>query len=310
MQGPDKAGATRQDAGTRHDGAALRDLVRLGRPHFLLAGVAFVVLGVALAWRSGAALQAVDVALAMSAVACTQWAVHYGNEAHDLEADRGNTRRTRLAGGSGLIVAGRVTQREARIVAGVLFAAALLAAAGLAWRTPTSLTVSIPMVGLAWAYSAPPLRLCARGLGEAATGLVVAVLVPALVLVPAHVAPNDWWPLAPLAVHVAAAVTVLSLPDADSDAAADKRTLAVRLGPRRTRRLLQVAWLACGLASTLAIARGAPPAFALAGGAAFAAAVALPVLVARRSWDTLAAMAMALAALQWALTLAWAFAWA
>lgn len=301
------AGAVRPSRGIAEGRAAtLGDLLRLGRPHFLLAGIAFVVLGVALAWQAGASLQARDVALAMFVVACTQWAVHYGNEAHDVEADRANQRRTLLAGGSGLIVAGRVTEREARIVSGVLFAAAVGAACALALRAPLSLAVSLPLVGLAWAYSAPPLRLCSRGLGEIATGLIVAVLVPSLVLLPAGVAREAWWPLAPLAVQVAAAVTVLSLPDTDSDAGAGKRTLAVRLGPRRTRRLLQTAWLACGLASTGAIARGAPPSFALAGGAAFAAAVALPVLVARRSWDLLAAVAMALAALQWGLTVAWA----
>lgn len=284
----------------------LLDLVRLGRPQFLLAGIAFVVLGAALALHTGATLLARDVALAMFTVACTQWAVHYANDAHDLEADRANARRTRLAGGSGVLVAGRVTQREAHIVSGVLFAAALLAGGVLAWRTPRSLAVCLPMIALAWAYSAPPLRLCARGLGEAATGLIVAVLVPALVLVPAGVGPSHWWPLAPLALQVAAAVAVLSLPDTDSDAAVAKRTLAVRLGPRRTRRLVQLAWLACGLASTAAIARGAPPAFALAGGASLAAAIALPVLVLRGSWDVLALLAIGLAALQWALSLLWA----
>jgi 1,4-dihydroxy-2-naphthoate octaprenyltransferase len=286
--------------------ATLGDLVRLGRPHFLLAGLAFVVLGAVLAAHAGATLEARLVALAMFAVACTQWAVHYSNEAHDLEADRAHPGRTRLAGGSGVLVAGLVTQREARIVAGILFGAALAAAGALALLAPRSLAVSLLMVGLAWAYSAPPLRLCARGLGEAATGLVVAVLVPALVLVPAGIGPSQWWPLAPLAVQVAAVVTVLSLPDTASDAAVGKRTLAVRLGSRRTRRLLQAAWLACGLASTAAIARGAPPAFALAGGASLAAAIALPVLVLRRSWDTLALVAIGLAALQVALTGAWA----
>ncbi|MEK6976472.1 MAG: prenyltransferase [Candidatus Thermoplasmatota archaeon] len=289
--------------------ATLGDLLRLGRPHFLLAGVAFVALGIALARHAGAAVDPLDAALAMAAVAFTQWGVHYGNEAHDVDADRANPRRTRLAGGSGLVVAGRVTEGEARLVAACLFGAGAAAAGALAWRAPASLAVSVPLVALSWAYSAPPLRLCARGLGEAATGLIVAVLVPALVLVPAGLGPAAtaaWWPLAPLALQVAAAVAVLSLPDADGDAAAGKRTLAVRLGPRRTRRLLQVAWLACGLGSTASLVFGAPPPFALTGGAAFAAAVALPVLVLRRSWDTLSLVAMGIAALQWALTLAWA----
>lgn len=291
---------------TQRHGATLRDLLRLGRPHFLLAGFAFHALGIALAWRAGAPIDPTALALAAAFTLATQWGVHYGNEAHDAEADRANASRTRLAGGTGLVASGRVARSEALGLSGFLFALAILAAAGLAAVSRPSLAVTLPTLLLAWGYSAPPLRLCARGLGELATGLIVAVLVPASVLVPAGVPVGAWWPLAPLALQVAAAVLVLSLPDATGDAATGKRTLAVRLGPRRSRRVLQAIWLACGLGSTLAIARGAPAAFALAGGAAFAAAVALPVLVLRARWDTLSMAAMGLAALQWALTLAWA----
>lgn len=282
------------------------DLLRLGRPHFLVAGLAFVALGAALALHAGARLDPLAVALAQAAVTATQWGVHYGNEAHDVAADRANARRTRLAGGTGLIVAGRVSVQAALAASRLLFALAIVAAAALAWRSPASALVSAPMAALAWAYSAPPVRLCARGLGEAATGLIVAGLVPALVTVPAGVPLSALWPLAPLMLQVAALVAVLSLPDVDGDAAVGKRTLAVRLGPRRTRRVLQAAWLACGLATMPAVLWGAPPATMLAGGAAFTAAVGMPVLVLRGRWDALALVAMAIVALQWALTMGWA----
>ena len=36
------------------------------------------------------------------------------------------------------------------------------------------------ITALAWYYSAPPLRLCARGLGELTTAVVVTLCVPAL----------------------------------------------------------------------------------------------------------------------------------
>lgn len=296
------------DAVAGRGAGTLADLLRLGRPHFLVGGVAMVALGVVLAWSAGARPHALDVALAQALVTLTQWGVHYLNEAHDVDADRANWQRTRLAGGTGLIVHGRVAAGDALRAAHVLFAAGVLAAAALALRAPASLLVSVPMVVLAWAYSAPPLRLCSRGLGELATGLIVGLLVPAAVLVPGGVAlaPWPWLLLAPLAVQVAALVTVLSLPDVDGDEAAGKRTLAVRLGGKATRRLVRWGWIACGLASMAAVLWGAPAAWTLAGGAAYAAAVALPMLVLRQRWDALAVVALAVVALQWALTAWWA----
>lgn len=290
--------------------AGLGDLLRLGRPHFLLGGVAFVGLGVALSWAAGARPAALDVALAQAVVTLAQWGVHYANEAHDVAADRANHQRTRLAGGTGLVVEGRVTQGEALRAARALFAAAVLAALALAWRAPPSLAASAPLLLLAWGYSAPPLRLCGRGLGELATGVVVGALVPATALVPAGV-PLHAWPwmlLVPLALQVAALVAVLSLPDAEGDAAGGKRTLAVRLGGKAVRRAVQWTWILCGLGSALALLAGAPLPWALAGGVGYAAAVALPMLVLRRWWDTLSLVALVVVGLQWALTVAWALA--
>ncbi len=286
--------------------ATTGDLLRLGRPHFLLGGLAFVALGAALARHAGAALDPLDVALAQAAVTATQWGVHYGNEAHDAEADRANAQRTFLAGGSGVIVAGRATVAEALAASRALFGLALAAAAVAAWRVPATALVAGPMVALAWGYSAPPLRLSARGLGELAAGVVVACLVPALVAVPAGVPWRALWPLAPLVLQVFALVTVLSFPDMSGDEATGKRTLAVRVGARAARRIVQVAWVACGLATMPAVLWGAPAAVMLAGGAAFTAAVALPVLVLRQRWDALALVGLAIVALQWALTMAWA----
>ncbi len=301
--------------------ATLGDLLRLGRPHFLLGGVAFVALGAALAHKAGAALDPLTVAVTQLVVTLTQWAVHYGNEACDVDADQANVDRTWLAGGTGLIVAGRVPAAASLRVSRVLFACAALSAALLGWRVPQTLALTPPLLFLSWAYSAPPLRLCARGLGELATGVIVALLVPGTVLVGAGVWPlgdgdlgglegslarSAWAALMPLVLQVAAFVTVLSLPDVAGDAQAGKRTLAVRLPGRPTRALVQAVWVACGLATSASPLLGAPPEAILAGGLGFAAAVGLPVLVARRWWDALALYALAIVAAQGAVTLLWA----
>lgn len=294
--------------------ATLGDLLRLGRPHFLVGGVAFVVLGAALAHKAGAPLDPLGLALTQLVVTFTQWGVHYGNEAYDVDADAANAQRTWLAGGTGLIVAGRIPAETSLHLSRGLFSFAVLAVAVLGWWKPLTLALTIPLLALSWAYSAPPLRLCARGLGELSTGLIVGLLVPGTVLVGAGVLPSGgegaanlaWLALAPFVLQIAALVVVLNLPDAAGDAQAGKRTLAVRLPGRPTRALVQAIWIVCGLATMASLLLGAPPEAMLAGGLGFAAAVGLPMLVARHWWDALAVYALAIVAVQWAVTFWWA----
>jgi 1,4-dihydroxy-2-naphthoate octaprenyltransferase len=95
------------------------------------------------------------------------------------------------------------------------------------------------MVTLAWAYSAPPLRLCARGLGEATTAIVVTVLVP---LFAYRLQAGSVGPVIVLAAVLPAALQfamllAIEFPDAAGDAAGGKRTLVVRHGAAFAARL-------------------------------------------------------------------------
>lgn len=109
--------------------------------------------------------------------------------------------------------------------------------AGLALTlTSGPLLVPIGLAGLllGWAYSAPPLRLAGRGLGE-----VVITAAWLLVIVGTHyvqlgrLSPVPAFVGLPYALLVAAILYVNQFPDARADAAAGKRTLVVRLGAAR-----------------------------------------------------------------------------
>ena len=113
----------------------------------------------------------------MSAI---QLMTHYANDYFDYEADRANDTPTRWSGGSRVLVNAELP----RVVA--LRAALLLAGRSRGARVsrdhggpvpvqPSSLRL---MQALAWSYSAPPLRLHSRGLGEATTALVVPLFTP------------------------------------------------------------------------------------------------------------------------------------
>jgi putative NADPH-quinone reductase/1,4-dihydroxy-2-naphthoate octaprenyltransferase len=161
------------------------------------------------------------------------------NEAVDFQSDRNNRFFSTFTGGSRVLVEGLLSLRELRIGIAVALAAFLAASAWLLSVTPASASTVLSVLGamtiLAIGYTAPPLKLCYRGLGE----LDVAVTHSIGVILCAYVflggAWNDampWLLSLPLLLAIMPSITLSGIPDLEADAAAGKRTLAVRLGQR------------------------------------------------------------------------------
>lgn len=249
--------------------------VKLGRPKFLVGGFVLYGLGAALAVRGGAVFDLGSFLWGQLVVTAAQLMTHYGNDYFDLAADRANRTPTQFSGGSRVLVGGTLRPAVALVAAYVLLLIAVGAAVMLGRRAgPEALLIAVGMILLAWGYSAPPLRLCARGLGELTTALVVTLLVPLLGhVLQAHAlgAPIFLAAALPCALQFAMLLAI-EFPDAASDAATGKRTLVVRMGAPAAARLYAVMTLG---------AFGALPFFAGAGlPARVAAAPALLVPVA------------------------------
>ena len=244
--------------------------VRLGRPQFLVGGFVLYGLGAALATAGGAPFDRARYAWGQVVVTLTQLMTHYANDYFDLEADRANLTPTRWSGGSRVLPGGLLAPSVALNAAVVLLLAATAAAFAVGRRAglaPAALAAA--MITLAWQYSAPPGRFCARGLGEAATALVVTVMVPVFgFLLQAHTVASPIFLAAALPCALQFAMLLaIEFPDAAGDAAAGKRTLVVRMGALPAARLYAALTLA---------AFGALPLWALAG---LPARVALAPLV-------------------------------
>jgi 1,4-dihydroxy-2-naphthoate octaprenyltransferase len=209
--------------------AAIAAFWRLGRPLFLGGGFILFALGAAIAHASGHAIDRTRYALGQGAVTAFQLMVHYANDYFDLEADRANHTPTKWSGGSRVLPGGELPPRVALIAAIVLAMIGSVLALVLGGHALATLAV---IFVLAWSYSAPPLRLCARGLGELDTALVVTVLVPYLGF--SLQGGGDLSLLAltivPPALLQLAMLVAIEFPDAAGDAATGKRTLVVRLG--------------------------------------------------------------------------------
>lgn len=242
--------------------------IRLGRPLFLAGGFILYAIGAAVA--RGGDLGAIDwtsYALGQAVVTAFQLMTHYANDYFDLAADRANTTPTRWSGGSRVLANAELSPRVA-LYAALAFAA--LGAGGalvLSQRAPQTLATVATMAILAWIYSAPPMRLCARGLGELDTAVVVTGLVPYLAfqLQHGHAIAPLLASIAPLACLQMAMLLAIEVPDEAGDAATGKRTLVVRFG-RGPAAVLYAALTAAPYAAlAVGYANGLPARVAIAG---------------------------------------------
>ncbi|MEW6694686.1 MAG: prenyltransferase [Pseudomonadota bacterium] len=209
---------------------------RLSRPGFLWVTVAGVLLGLAMAAACGCGFDALRATVALVLAVLAHAAANAWNDYHDAlnGADALNPAPlSPFTGGSRVIQQGAASAADARRLASGL--AALVVAGGL-WLALGAgsglLVIGAAGLLLGWAYSAPPLRLMTRGLGE----LVVAAAWWLVVVGAYHSQAGQWQPVPlvsalPFALLVANILLINGLPDAPWDAQVGKRTLVVRLGP-------------------------------------------------------------------------------
>ncbi|MGL5817145.1 MAG: 1,4-dihydroxy-2-naphthoate polyprenyltransferase [Phycicoccus sp.] len=220
--------------------ASLDQWVQGARPRTLPAAVAPVVIGTAAAGRVGEA-DAAAALLALLVAIALQVGVNYANDYSDgvRGTDESRVGPVRLVG-----------QRLADPRHVFLGAVLAFGVAGLAGLTLVALTRAWPMLpvgGLAvvaaWRYTGGSNPYGYRGLGEAYV-FVFFGLVATLGTEYTQAGAVSWFGLA-AAMGVGSIATAIlvanNLRDIPTDAEHDKRTLAVRLGDRRTR------WLYAGL---------------------------------------------------------------
>ncbi|HMI86877.1 MAG TPA: prenyltransferase [Polyangiaceae bacterium] len=279
--------------------------VRLGRPIFLVGGFAFYGLGAAMA---ALRVPSIDWRLffwGQLAVTSIQLMTHYANDYFDLEADRANTTPTQWSGGSRVLPNGELSPSVALAAALVFAGMGLFSTFTLGAFFSAPLSVCLLLVGallLAWVYSAPPVSLHSRGLGELDTAVIMTLLLP-LAGYGLQAGAIDVWAIAtvtPLFFLQFAMILAVEFPDELGDAAVGKRTLVVRMGANRAG-LLYALTLMLPYISLLALTKvGMPTAAALAFLALSPLAGYLVFTVARgghfdsRSWNRIAFLTTAL----------------
>jgi 1,4-dihydroxy-2-naphthoate polyprenyltransferase len=167
-------------------------------------------------------------------------AVHLGlnvtNDIFDTASgvDEVNFTPTKFSGGSRVLQYGLVNMRQMIALAAVFYAVAIIvglvlvviSGLGLLWLGVAGILIS-------YFYTAPPLRLVHRGLGE----LCVALGFGPIMVLGAYFVQARQYALRPLILSIPVAILVMlilyanEVPDRFADAKAGKRTLVVRMQP-------------------------------------------------------------------------------
>lgn len=199
-------------------------------------------LGAGTAWYERGSLATTPLLLGLLVVLMVQMMTNYVNEYWDSGDDARVSLRTPFSGGSGVAAAGHISaaalQRVAVVcaTAGALLTVVLAAAGHLSWRSVLLITVAAAG-GIA--YSQPPWRLVARGVGEISAAIIVCFLTPlvAYSLQADGISARIVLACLPVVAMQFAMLLAIEFPDYDADLATGKRNLVVRLGMQRA------AWL-------------------------------------------------------------------
>jgi 1,4-dihydroxy-2-naphthoate polyprenyltransferase len=211
--------------------------LRTTRLPFLTATFVPVLLGIAIAARQGS-FDLLTAVLTVIGAAFVQLGLNVANDVFDTVqgADDANVTPTQFSGGSRVIQYGLVTLRQMAGLSALFYIlAAVVGIALLSLRgSPALLVIGVVGFVVSIGYTAPPLKLVYRGLGE----IAVAAGFGPLMLVGAYVVQTrgalSWEPFVaslPVALLVALILYVNEIPDRRGDAHAGKRTLPVRLPP-------------------------------------------------------------------------------
>jgi 1,4-dihydroxy-2-naphthoate octaprenyltransferase len=253
--------------------------LRATRLPFLTATFVPILLGIAVAgWTNGFSWWL--ALLTLIGGACIHLGLNVANDVFDTTsgADAANVNPTQFSGGSRVVHYGLLSLREIALLSFGFYAVGIAIGVGLAAaRGWDLLWLGVAGALLSLFYTAPPLRLVHRGVGE----IVVALGFGPIMTLGAYFVQAQEYDLEPLlaslpvGILIALVLYVNEVPDRPADAKAGKRTLPVRFSKDA---------IVNGYAAAVALAFGLIVVFAVAGWivrpaliALAAAPLALPV---------------------------------
>jgi 1,4-dihydroxy-2-naphthoate octaprenyltransferase len=161
----------------------------------------------------------------------------YINELYDYETDQLNKQYGPFNGGSRVLVNGELSQQKLRFAVTRIFIAIPIQFMLLGFKSNSGLLplflLTLSLTIMAIGYTAKPLQLSYKTMGELTVGLTHSLMVILCGFIfqgGAYGDPFPWLLSIPLFFSIIPSITLSGIPDYEADQVAGKRTLAVRFG--------------------------------------------------------------------------------
>jgi len=213
-------------------------------------GVLPFLLGAVIAWSQGIPIDWLILLLSSIAVICIMLMTFLVNEYYDYEVDVANRDYHMFSGGSRILPMGLIPRRHAIIAAYVFLAFAI--AFGLSFyfyfhTGPLTIPLGAAAIIIGYFYTAGPLRLSYRGLGEICIAFNCGWLatITGYYLQAGHLDTVATLASLPGAISVFLVILMNEIPDIRSDRLYGKNNLVVRLGGEKAGMLYAALLIMC-----------------------------------------------------------------
>ncbi len=229
-------------------------ILRLARLHFLLPGFMLYLLGYQLALLNGVENDLTKFVFGYLIFGTAHLSISFSNDYFDRHSDR-NSAKTAFSGGSKILIEHPELQSLALKFALFLLFTSILA--NIFFTVVYDYTILFFVFGLigallGWFYTAPPLKLAYRGLGELTAILAIGFLMPGMgyLIASGTISSPLNWIFLPLSCYGLFFIITVEMPDVESDALGQKKSLLVKYG-RKSGKLVSVAATLTGTISMI-----------------------------------------------------------
>ncbi len=209
-------------------------MLRVARLQFLICGIALFAFGALWAVLLGAHISLSRILLGYLVLLPAHLSISYSNDYFDVDVDKYD-KPTLFSGGSGVLVDHPGLRKPAQWTAITLILCSL--ALGIVFQILYSFPIwflGIVLLGnlLGWFYSAPPIRLAYRGLGELSMAVSIGLLIPGFgyLVTSGRINMDALLFIIPLTLYGLAFILTVEIPDMESDRLGNKRTWVARKG--------------------------------------------------------------------------------
>lgn len=209
-------------------------IIKLGRLHFLFPGFLLFLLGYLIAIYSGIYLNLSKFLFGYFIFSLAHLSISYSNNYFDRFSDQ-NSKKTIFTGGSKILIDHPELSRITIHIAIFLLIFSVIAATIFAIVHLYSFWfVFFVLFGglIGYFYSAPPLKLSYRGLGEVVSIISIGFLIPGMGALTASssLVPSLITFIFPLSCYGLFFILTVEIPDLESDKIAKKSNIVVKLG--------------------------------------------------------------------------------